>query len=269
MKIPAFLSKLFEIVSRPVFWLGRVLARVWSAIFGRVSWSPPTWLSRSNAAWSNFGNTRPWMNASIVLAALLITCGSIWGWKWYQSRPKPHLVSATVSAIPVTKLDKELQYPPLVIKFSDPAARLEDLKKSPLTGVKLDPSIAGAWSWNSDRELIFRPTEDWPADKKFQIIFDKQFFPPQVLMERLNYEFRTPPFSISLSQLQLYQDPTNPKQRQVTATLELTHAVEPGELDKHIKLSMIGGSAVFAPSEQPPHFTVTYGLHHRVAYLRS
>ena len=76
-------------------------------------------------------------------------------------------------------------------------------------------------------------------------------------------------FSIAISQLQLYQDPTNPKQRQVTATLELTHAVEPGELDKHIKLTMIGGSAVFPASEQPPHFTVTYGLHHRLAYLRS
>src|SRR5207248_9749001 len=75
--------------------------------------------------------------------------------------------------------------------------------------------------------------------------------------------------SIAISQLELYQDPANPKQRQVTATLELSHAVDPGELDRHIQLTMLGGSAVFAPGEPPPHFALTYGLHHRLAYLRS
>lgn len=269
MKIPAALSKLGDVILRPLFWLGRLLAKIWFAVFGRLSWNPPTWLSRGNEAWSRFGNNRPWTNASVVLGLLLVIYGSLWTWNWYQSRPKPHFVSASIQSVPVTKLEKELQYPPLVIRFSDPAARLEDLKKPALTGVRLEPQIAGAWSWNSDRELTFRPTEDWPADRKFQIVFDKQFFPAQVLMERLSYETRTPAFSIAISQLQLYQDPTNPKQRQVTATLELTHAVEPGELDKHIKLTMVGDSAVFPPSEQPPHFTITYGLHHRVAYLRS
>jgi alpha-2-macroglobulin len=269
MKIPAFLSKLPELVLRPVFWLGRALTSIWFAIFGRVSWSPPNWFSKGRSAWTGFSDSRPRTTASLLIAVLLISCGSIWTWKWYQSRPKPHRVSATIAAIPVTKLDKELQYPSLVIRFSDPASRLEDLKKPSLTGVRLEPQIAGAWSWSSDRELIFRPTEDWPADRKFQIIFDKQFFPSQVLMERLNYETRTPAFSIAIAQLELYQDPTNPKQRQVTATLDLTHQVEPGELDRHIKLSMIGGSTVFPQSDQPPHFILTYGLHRRVAYLRS
>src|SRR5881396_3646250 len=32
---------------------------------------------------------------------------------------------------------------------------------------------------------------------------------------------------------------------------------------------MIGGSAVFPPSDPAPHFTLTYGLHRRIAYLRS
>ncbi len=157
----------------------------------------------------------------------------------------------------------------MIVRFSEPAARLEDLKKPSLQGVRLEPQIGGAWSWNSDKELTFRPTADWPADQKFRIVFDKKFFPRQVLMERLVYETQTPAFAIAISQLELYQDPANPTQRQVTATLELTHAVEPGELDRHIQLLMIGESAVFPPSEQPPHFVITYGLHHRLAYLRS
>src|SRR5207247_6995825 len=119
------------------------------------------------------------------------------------------------------------------------------------------------------KAVVFIQSEYWPADQKFRIFFDKKFFPPQVLMERLVYEAQTLPFTIVISQLELYQDPANPKERQVTATLELTHAVEPGELDRHIQLLMIGGSTVFPPSDSPPHFAMTYGLHHRLAYLRS
>src|SRR5436309_1322789 len=122
MKIPASLSNLLQFLLRPVFWLGRLISKICFAIFGRVSWSPPSWLSRGDAAWSQFGNTRPKTNAALVIAVLLIICGSLWTWNWYQSRPKPHRVSASVVAIPITKLDKELLYPPLVIQFSDPAA---------------------------------------------------------------------------------------------------------------------------------------------------
>ena len=269
MKMPAFLSKLPDLIIRPLVRFGGVVARTASAIFGRFSWSPPKWFSKSRAAWAGFSQAHPQITASGLIVVFLLSCGIAWTWNWYQQRPKPHRVSALVEAIAVTKLEKDLKYPPLIVRFSEPAARLEDLKKPSLQGVRLEPKIAGAWLWNSDKELAFRPTEDWPADQKFRIFFDKKFFPPQVLMERLVYEAQTLPFTIVISQLELYQDPANPKERQVTATLELTHAVEPGELDRHIQLLMIGGSTVFPPSEQPPHFAMTYGLHHRLAYLRS
>src|SRR5205814_4330276 len=74
---------------------------------------------------------------------------------------------------------------------------------------------------------------------------------------------------IAIKDLQLYQDPANPTQRQITATLELTHAIEPGELDRHLQLLMIGGSTIFPPNDPAPHFALTYGLHKRIAYLRS
>src|SRR5947208_14755703 len=174
-----------------------------------------------------------------------------------------------IEAVPVTKLEKDLKFPTLDIRFSDSAARLEDKDKPGLQGVRLDPPLPGKWMWAGDKHLFFQPTEDLPADKKFKVIFDNKFFSPHIVLERLTYEFQTPPFEIAIKELQLYQDPTNPTQRQITATLELTHAVEPGELDRHIQLLMIGGSNVFAPSESPPHFTITYGLHNRLAYLRS
>ena len=269
MKTPAFLSKLPDLIIRPFVLLGKIVAKTWFAVFGRVSWSPPHWFSQSRTAWMRFSEANPRITAAGLIAIFLVSCGASWTWNWYQNRPKPHRVSVSIVAIPVTKLEKELKYPQLIVRFSDPAARLEDLKKPSLQGVRLEPQIGGAWSWNSDKELVFRPTEDWPADQKYRIVFDKKFFAPQILMERLTYEIRTPPFAIAISQLELYQDPANPKLRQVTATLELTHAVEPGDLDRHIQLLMVGGSAVFPPSDPPPHFAMTYGLHRRLAYLRS
>ena len=38
-------------------------------------------------------------------------------------------------------------------------------------------------------------------------------------MERFTYETQTPPFGIAIKQVELYQGPTNPAQRTITATL--------------------------------------------------
>jgi len=46
-------------------------------------------------------------------------------------------LSVKVVPIEVTKLEKELKFPRLVLYFSESAARLEDLKKTSLQGVRL------------------------------------------------------------------------------------------------------------------------------------
>ncbi len=138
-----------------------------------------------------------------------------------------------------------------------------------MQGVRLEPHLDGAWHWAQADILVFEPSEDWPADQKFRVIFDKNFFPRHVLMERLAYETRTPPFSIAIKELEIYQDPTNPTRREISATLELTHAVDPGELERHVQLKMVGGSNIFPPNDPAPHFTTSYGLHRRIAYIHS
>ena len=77
----------------------------------------------------------------------------------------------------------------------------------------------------------------------------------------------TPPFS-GVQEIQFNQDPKDPTIRQVVATLAFTHSVNHKDLERHIALSMIGGSNVFA-DKPAPFFTVTYGLHDRLAYVRS
>src|SRR5438874_5120986 len=269
MNTSALITRSLQLAARPFVFLLRFLKKVALAIFGRVQWSPPRWLSQSRGAFAGFNRAHPLITASGIIAILLLSCGAGWTWHWYQHRPKPRYVSVKIEQIPVTKLEKDLTFPTLDLRFSESAARLEDLKKTSVSGVRLDPPLPGRWLWAGDKHLFFKPTEDWPAGQKFKIVFDKKFFAPHVLVERFSYEFTTPPFEIAIKDLQLYQDPANPTQRQITATLELTHAVEPGELDRHLQLLMIGGSTIFPPNDPAPHFALTYGLHKRIAYLRS
>src|SRR5437868_5518068 len=245
------------------------LSQLPELIFGKISWRRPRWLSRIGDGWTRFERAHPRLIAPAIIAIFLLSCSTAWTWKWYSHRPKPHRVQVTIAPVPITKLEKELKFPPLMVYFSDHAARLEDLRKWPLSGVHLNPQIAGAWRWSADDILLFEPKEDWPAERKFAVIFDRNFFPHHIRLERLRYAFETPVLTIAIRDLVLYQDPINPAMRQVTATFEMTHRVEPGELERRVEFETLGGSKIFAPTDPAPHFTVTYGLHNRLAYLRS
>ncbi len=250
--------------------LRRLFASWAENIFGRISWNPPRWLGRASTICADFHRARPGLARSLIISILLLSGGAIWSWHYYQHLPRPRYLTVTVAPLPVTELRKEnLQFPPLLVSFGDSAARLEDLNRPLSQGVRLEPAIPGSWRWITDKKLTFQPTQDWPADQKFRIIFEKKFFPPHLILERLTYDAQTPAFALAIKELKFYQDPTDPKQRQVTATLELTHEVAPGELERHIQLATIGGEAIFSPSDPAPHFAITYGLHHRLAYLRS
>ena len=99
-------------------------------------------------------------------------------------------------------------------------------------------------------------------------MFGKNFFPRHLLLERLTYDAQTPPFAITIKETKFYQDPSNPSERRITATLDLTHEVAPGELERHIQLVTIGGSSIFPPSDPPPLFLLPTARH-RVSAARS
>ncbi|HYR21822.1 MAG TPA: alpha-2-macroglobulin [Chthoniobacterales bacterium] len=265
MKTPAPLSKAFASIALAAAFLGRIPGQ----IFGNISWRPPRWLTRIGESWSRLERAYPRLIAPGVLTIFAVLCASAWTWHWYSHLPKPHRVTAKITPIEVTKLEKDLKFPRLAVYFSESAARLDDLKKPAVGGVELQPHLNGTWHWIKDDILVFEPTGDWPADQKFRVVFDKKFFPSQVRMERFTYETQTPAFGIAIKQVELYQDPTNPAQRTITANIELTHAVEPGELDRHLQFGTVSGSNLFASNDPAPHFKITYGLHQRVAFVQS
>jgi uncharacterized protein YfaS (alpha-2-macroglobulin family) len=261
--------KFFWPLIRPFAWLARLLRKIARTLFGQLSWTPPSWLQGGITRAHLYRRAHPLLVAAGILLVFLLASGSLWTWRWYQRQPKPHRVSATVAPIPITPLEKELKFPPLSIEFSEPAARLEDLKNPALPHVRLDPAIPGTWKWTSDRKLVFAPVQDWPADRKFRVLFDKDLFPSHVRMDKFEYETSTPPFRAEIKSVIFSEDAKEPGVQRVIATIDLTHAVEPGELDKHATLSMVGGSNVFGPNDPAPHFSIVYGQHNRQAFLRS
>src|SRR5438309_10501985 len=263
MKTSEILAKFNDSTSR----IARAMRRLAELYFGNFSWRPPGWLSRTAAGWGRFQRAHPRLILSAMIAIFVISCGGAWTWNWYSHLPKPRKVSAKIVPIEVTKLEKDLKFPRLVVYFSESAARLEDLKRPSVQGVHLQPKLNGAWRWLQADILVFEPTEDWPADLKFRVVFNEKFFPNHVLMKQFVYEMQTSPFGIAIKQLEFYQDPTNPTQRALTATLELTHAVDPVELDRHLEFTMVGGSNIF--SDPAPHFSIIFGLHRRVAFVHS
>ncbi|MEA3187978.1 MAG: alpha-2-macroglobulin [Chthoniobacter sp.] len=199
---------------------------------------------------------------------MALTAAGCFAWHWYQKLPKPRKVAVTIDAIPVTRLEKVLHPAPLVVHFSESAGPLESLGKAPEKGVRIEPAVAGTWKWEDDRRLVFRPAQDWPAGTKYRVALDKSTVAPHVLLDSYALETTTPRFIASLAKLDFYQDPRDPAIKQVVATMDFTHSVDAAELEKHLTIATIGGTNVFK-SPTGPHFALTFGMHHRVAYLRT
>ncbi len=260
-------------------------------LFGRVSWTPPPWWPRVGGAAAGSVRRHPNIAGAVVLFAIIAGVGGWRAWDWHQRQPQPRKVAFRIDPIPVTKLEKELHPADITLHFNDSAARLEDLsarfdkgvrpdpklqkpldellQKSLGARIHLSPAAEGNWSWQNDATLVFHPKQDWPAGQKYRVALDKTLFPTHVLLDRYQAEVVTPPFTASIKSFEFYQDPRDPAVRQTVGTLEFTHRVNHADLEKHLALAMLGHSSVFKKENTAQPLTITYGLHDRVAYVRS
>ncbi len=252
-----------------------------SKLFGSLSWAPPPWA----AALGRLRRTRPGGFWSATVLLLLLLVGAAGGYLYYQQLPKPLVLTAEIEPPGITPNVENPRPDLLRITFNYDADRLGpeqelpeeppsvariDLVDQPVkTGIRLDPEMPGAWSWEGDRTLIFVPEREWPAGTRFRVRFDKNLFVPEARFSSLSYEFTSPDFTIDLDELEFYQDPKERQVRKAVATLQFSHPVDPESLEKRLAMTMRPSGEGMAARPEEVAFTVTYDRNQREAYVHS
>jgi len=237
-------------------------------LFGR--WEPPVWLV---GLYHRLGRGGSWVRQhkkiSIALAAIVLlnAVGGYFGYRYWQSRPKPHTVNVTVASPEPTALVKDATFNPLVVRFEEPVAPLGLLHKEVQKGVTLRPALPGKWFWRSEKELVFAPRHDWPVGERLVVLLDRALVARHVLLSTYYLELTTAPFEARLASSEFYQDPVAADLKKVVVTFSFSHAVDDSTFKKFVKLR-------FTPSnkEEPARdlaATVTYDKLKGKAFVHS
>lgn len=187
---------------------------------------------------SIFGNWQapPWMHwckahpgkSSGSLLILLFSAAGLWkAWDWYENLPKPQTVESNLFAPSLTNYEVDTpQVEPLVIRFEESVAPLDNIGKPLNKGIRLSPTIAGQWRWASDRHLQFQPDGDWPVDQTYNLTLDgDNLLDSNILLDKYQFEFKTAPFSANITDARLYHDPNQPNIQKLVATIHFSHPV--------------------------------------------
>lgn len=207
-------------------------------------------------------NKKVWLATSIVLL--------IGSYLWYLTLPTPNTIKVSISAPGITNLRAENPRPEsLVLNFSESAARLESIGKTPQSGISLSPKIPGEWRWISDSELRFTPSEYWAIDTQYTIEFDKSFFPSHAVLDDYSHSFDTPGFSAELVDVNFHQDPRDPKIKKLVATVRFTHKVDQDDFRKRVTLQFGDADKRIKSKPEDYPFTISFDETGSEAYIHS
>ena len=251
--------------------LQRHAARLLIAVFGTWAWQAPPWLP-----WIGRHSTRGWRyatatraRAAMVAAAVLAAAGAV---AWYVTRPTPHYVLYSVTPPALTEYDDNgiSSIKPLVVTFTESAARLEQMQKAVTRGITMSPSLPGVWFWTGDRQLQFTPKDDWPVDGSFAVQFARNgLFADGVVLEDYRFTVNSEPFAVVIAESQFYQDPRDPNLKKLVATLKFTHPVDTEQLESRVSLAVAKDAEYLGLTPDSRHFTVAYDKFKLAAYVHS
>ncbi|KTD11050.1 hypothetical protein Lgra_2016 [Legionella gratiana] len=248
-----------------------LILNAFSSVFGKLNWRSPPWMNYL----CNKSKSSPKMfwGSSLIVILILIAAG--YTVHWYNNLPKPIYTTAQITVPDITPNTEEQLVPNnLIIDFgiknngfiNQSVAPLSQIGKTVTRGIEMTPNIPGTWTWNTDSQLVFTPSEDWPAGQKFTIHFASDFFTKNANLEHYDYSFYTHPFKGTIIEFKLYQDPVHAEIRNAVAAIEFNYPVNPKTLEKNASLvyqAKPGSTAAKLP------FTLTYDQNKRVAYLHS
>ena len=209
---------------------------------------------------------RPILSGASLLGMIVLLAAGWWTWNWYAHQPKPPTVDWTISS------GAGYYRQAVTLTFERSVAALESIGKNVSTRVTLSPKLNGHWAWLNGTQLIFIPTDDWRADTTYHITLSKSLFSRHARIATLAKDFRSTPFTTSISEMTFYVNPKDPSTRQVTATLSFSYPVDRTSLESNLTLAMESSENAFknAPNATG-RCTFTYDPNYRdcVVYVRS
>jgi len=245
-----------------VAWPVRQFTRLTQAVIGEITWRPPLWTS---IIWR-----RPILSGISSLSLIVLAAAGWWTWNWYAHLPKPPTVGWIINLADLPDPDTAFQEQDLTLTFDQSVARLELIGKDVSAQVTMSPRLAGKWTWQQGNELVFAPTEIWPANTAFRITLAPELFSRHARIDTLTKDFHTTPFTVAISDQTFYVNPKDPATKQITATLTFSHPVDRASLEKNLTVAMESGEQVFQGAPSPTgRCTITYDKLDRVAYVRS
>lgn len=241
------------------------LSAILKMIFGQFQWDcPPWWRAVRQQA-----RVRPLVFVLSVLGSLCILTALISAYFWYQSLPKPEFTQVDIKPPIITPLEEPLTPGNLVVDFSKPVAPLASVGKQ-VENIGLSPDMAGTWHWETDKQLVFIPQQDWPAAQTFQVRFSPESLTQNAALASMSYSFTTQGFAAELADLSLYQDPAEPAHKQIVATIKFNFPVRAESLEENTALyfAALKDRKINVPEEAIP-FHISYDKSKRLAYIRS
>ena len=158
------------------------------------------------------------------------------------SKQQENVVSGEVQTIYQTDyVNGKPEISPMKIHFSKAVAKL-DLLDKPIRSekIKIFPNITGEWTWISQSILNFQPNQDWIPDTTYQITLSKDLFDSVYTIGSLNFQANAPKFKAFFTNESLYEQPGS-FTKQVVATLQFSHPVQPQSVIENLKLHTASG----------------------------
>ncbi len=203
-------------------------------------------------------------------AALILLSGAAALELYRASRPRPRTIRWTVSSPGATPLKDGAHPDAIRVEFTDSAAKLEEVGRPVKRGVTLQPFARGTWAWESDRALVFTPSEDWPAGREYTVRLEPSLLPAHVRADVLTHGFAAAPFAASVAAIEFQVDPRDPQLKRVAATLRFSHPVDSEGLERLLSLSLlVPKTGLFDSGRAPQKFAVTYDKFQGEAYVVS
>lgn len=200
--------------------------------------------------------------------AVLVVGASVFTYNWWQSRPRPELVTFKIEKPYLTNQETG-EAGELVVGFSKSVARLEDLNTIIKDKIQMQPAIDGTWSWRTDSSLVFTPNKkakaDWKVGTKYEVEFKRSLFADHIKLEKYSDDWTSRALVASLISSEFFIDQKDPRVKKVLVTLDFSHPVRLEDLKDKLDVAIGPESGIGTSSHIK--YSINFNKYSTTAYI--